>query len=112
MTVTLRTILKRELSYVILSLQISVIFHVAATVRFDEKLNTAVAINVRGTKEIIDLARSCPLLEVLVHVSTAYSHCPRKDIQEKFYTGPYDPQKLLDIAAAVPDGLISKITPE
>ena len=28
----------------------NVVFHVAATVRFDEKLSKAIAINVRGTK--------------------------------------------------------------
>ena len=33
----------------------NVVFHVAATVRFDEKLSKSIAINVRGTKVFNDL---------------------------------------------------------
>ena len=32
----------------------NVVFHVAATVRFDEKLSKSIAINVRGTKVFND----------------------------------------------------------
>lgn len=85
-------------------------FHVAATVRFDEKLDVSVAINVRGTKEIIDLARSCPHLESVMHVSTAFSHCPQRKIEEKFYPTPHDPQKLMDIAFSTPDERIPAVT--
>lgn len=34
-----------------------IIFHAAATVRFDEKLKLALAINVNGTKEIMTLSK-------------------------------------------------------
>lgn len=37
--------------------QISIIFHVAATVKFDEKMKLAVAINISGTKEVLELSR-------------------------------------------------------
>jgi fatty acyl-CoA reductase len=48
----------------ILCQEVNVVFHIAATVRFDEKLKTAVHINVRGTKHLLDLARLMPNLKV------------------------------------------------
>lgn len=44
--------------------KIHVVIHAAATVRFDEKLPLAVSINVKGTQEILDLAREMPNLQV------------------------------------------------
>ena len=37
----------------------NVVFHVAATVRFDEKLSKAIAINVRGTKVQLHQPKRC-----------------------------------------------------
>jgi fatty acyl-CoA reductase len=48
----------------ILCQEVNVVFHIAATVRFDEKLKTAVHINVRGTKQLLELARLMPNLKV------------------------------------------------
>lgn len=53
-------------------MQVEVVFHGAATVRFDEPLKTAVQINVRGTREMLRLARGCTKLRAFVHISTAY----------------------------------------
>jgi fatty acyl-CoA reductase len=44
--------------------EVNIVFHVAATVRFDEKLKTAAYINVRSTKHLLELARSMPHLQV------------------------------------------------
>lgn len=41
-----------------------IVFHAAATVRFDEKLRHAVNINIRGTKELLLFAREMPQLKV------------------------------------------------
>lgn len=41
-----------------------IIFHAAATVRFDEKLKLAVAINVIGTREIMILSKQLKSLVV------------------------------------------------
>ena len=43
---------------------VHVIFHCAATLRFDEALDVAVNVNVRGTKCILDLAKDTQNLEV------------------------------------------------
>lgn len=43
---------------------VNIVIHGAATVRFDEKLKMAIAINVNGTKEIIKLAKEITHLKV------------------------------------------------
>lgn len=43
----------------------NIVFHVAATVRFDEKLRLAVAINVNGTRDVLDLCRQMRKLKVI-----------------------------------------------
>lgn len=44
--------------------EVNIIFHSAATVRFDEKINVAVGINVLGTREMIKLAKKIKNLKV------------------------------------------------
>lgn len=43
---------------------VSLIYHCAATIRFDEKLKRAVQLNTRGTQEMINLGLECKKLEV------------------------------------------------
>nr|CAD7577217.1 unnamed protein product [Timema californicum] len=76
--------------YEILIQKVNIIFHLAATVRFDEKFNIAIPINIGGTKEIIDLCRACVKLKSMVYISTAYSNCHLKEIRECFYDPPFD----------------------
>lgn len=45
-------------------LDTNIIFHMAATVRFNDTIRIAANINVKGTKEILLLAREMPNLEV------------------------------------------------
>lgn len=44
--------------------EVNVIFHCAATIRFDEALKKAVLLNTRGCKYMMDLAVECKKLEV------------------------------------------------
>lgn len=43
---------------------VQIVFHAAATVRFDEKLKLAVNINVHGTRELMELCSHIPKLQV------------------------------------------------
>uniref|UniRef100_A0A336M4R9 Fatty acyl-CoA reductase n=1 Tax=Culicoides sonorensis TaxID=179676 RepID=A0A336M4R9_CULSO len=65
--------------------EVNIVFHVAATVRFDEKLKLALGINVNGTKEVVQLCKEIKSLHAFVHVSTAYANCNRNKIDETFY---------------------------
>ncbi|XP_049883818.1 fatty acyl-CoA reductase wat-like [Pectinophora gossypiella] len=91
--------------------EVEVIFHGAATVRFDEALRLAVEINVRGTREILLLARGCSKLRAMVHISTAYSNCPMKNIEEKFYDSPMPGDKLIDLVETMDQKTLNNITP-
>ncbi|CAH1397946.1 unnamed protein product [Nezara viridula] len=91
--------------------KVQVVFHSAATVKFDETLSTATKINVRGTMGIIELCKKMKNLESVVHVSTAYSHSPRKEIREEFYESPISPQGLIDLADNLSPQLLNAITP-
>ncbi|CAH1397836.1 unnamed protein product [Nezara viridula] len=51
---------------------VNIIFHSAATVRFNDPLHKAFLSNTRGTLEMCKLASEANNLEVFVHVSTAY----------------------------------------
>ncbi|XP_043919500.1 fatty acyl-CoA reductase 1-like [Protopterus annectens] len=91
---------------------IHVVFHCAATVRFDELLKDAVKLNVIATQQLLTLAHRMKNLEIFVHVSTAYANCNRKHIEEVIYTPPVDPKKLIDSLEWMDDSLIKEITPK
>ncbi|XP_075158169.1 fatty acyl-CoA reductase wat-like [Haematobia irritans] len=64
---------------------VSIIFHVAATVRFDEDFKTSLLLNTRGTREMVKLAETLPNLKMLMHVSTTYAHPDVDLLEEKMY---------------------------
>lgn len=55
-----------------LAARVTRIVHCAAAARFDLDLDEARRVNLGGTREILDFAASCPRLERLLHVSTAF----------------------------------------
>lgn len=48
----------------LLAAEVSIIYHFAATIRFDESLKKAVLLNTRGTKLMLELAKTFKKLEV------------------------------------------------
>lgn len=62
---------------------VSVIFHSAASVRFDDILKSAIILNTRGTHEVIKLALTLNNLASFVHVSTTYCYPDQRFIDEK-----------------------------
>ncbi|XP_048264969.1 fatty acyl-CoA reductase wat isoform X5 [Bombus terrestris] len=91
--------------------EVSIVFHVAATVRFDEKMKLAVPINVRSPKDVMDLCKEISYLKAFIHVSTAYANCTRTHIEEKVYEAPIDGDKLATIVEYMDEKLIEEITP-
>ncbi|XP_043271883.1 fatty acyl-CoA reductase wat-like isoform X2 [Venturia canescens] len=89
----------------------NIVFHGAATVRFDETIRFAMNVNVRGTREMLILARNMPNLKAFVHVGTAFSHCVTKVIDEIFYDVPLDADKLLNLIDILDDDQLKLLTP-
>ncbi|KAK1136442.1 hypothetical protein K0M31_000994 [Melipona bicolor] len=65
--------------------RVSVIFHVAANVRFIEDLKKDILLNVRSTRDVCILAGAMKNLVALMHVSTAYAHVDKPIIDEITY---------------------------
>ncbi|CAH2108619.1 unnamed protein product [Euphydryas editha] len=72
----------------ILIKEVSIVFHVAATVNFKEKLDVAMNINVAGTERMLDLTRRMENVKCFVYVSTVYSNPHQKVIEEVLYPEP------------------------
>jgi alcohol-forming fatty acyl-CoA reductase len=62
---------------------VSVIFHSAASVRFDDILKSAIILNTRGTHEVIKFGLTLKNLASFVHVSTTYCYPDQRFIDEK-----------------------------
>lgn len=92
--------------------EVNVVFHLAATVRFDEKIRVATAINVQSTIDLLGIARTMPELKAFVHVSTAYSFPQNPVIEEKFYKPEVSPDRLLNIVGNMEDDMLNAITPQ
>ncbi|KAJ8956341.1 hypothetical protein NQ318_015079 [Aromia moschata] len=95
----------------LLTAEVDIIFHVAATVRFDEKLKMATFINVRATRDMLRLARQIPHLKSFVHVSTLYSNCNKDVVLEKVYPPAVSYETLIQMADGLDDKTLEKITP-
>ncbi|XP_017004489.2 fatty acyl-CoA reductase wat [Drosophila takahashii] len=97
----------------ILAAEVHVVIHGAATVRFDEALHLAVAINVRATRLMLQLAKQMTQLVSYVHVSTAYSNCVVTDIAERFYPEHLNcsSDKVLALGDLVNNETLDKMTP-
>lgn len=77
-------------SITILKEKVNFVFHCAASVRFDEPLETALKINLISTRNMMDLAAKFSTLDAFIHVSTAFSNTNHKVIYEKIYEPIFD----------------------
>lgn len=98
--------------------EVNVIFHCAASVRFDESLSDAVILNTRGTQKLIQLASKMKNLNAYVHVSTAFSNSNESFIKECVYHPICDYNEVIqaceneDISVMLSvEKLVSKIYP-
>lgn len=74
---------------------VSVVFHSAATVKFDEEFRLAVQLNCGGVINIVQLCKKIPDFKAFVYISTAYSNTNRNEIEEKVYPVCEDPVALV-----------------
>lgn len=91
---------------------VSIVFHCAATVRFDEPLKRAVNINIIGTKKVMEICKKMKELKALIHVSTAYSFCNRKEIDEIVYSEHLTAQQVIEASQWMDEDLLDCIVPK
>lgn len=91
---------------------VSIIFHSAASVRFDDTLKDAVFMNTRGTREMIEFAKTLSNLKVVMHVSTTYSHPELKFVGEKIHEPYVDWRKTITICENMDEDILNIVTPK
>ncbi|XP_043603765.1 fatty acyl-CoA reductase 1-like [Bombus pyrosoma] len=77
--------------------KVNIVFHAAATVRFNEPLHVAVNVNTKGTARVIELWNELRHPISFVHVSTAFSNANLYEIEEKVYTTSLKPSEVIDM---------------
>ncbi|XP_021729655.1 alcohol-forming fatty acyl-CoA reductase-like [Chenopodium quinoa] len=51
---------------------IDIVINVAATTKFEERYDVALGVNTLGPKHVVNFAKNCAKIQLLIHVSTAY----------------------------------------
>ncbi|XP_026739795.1 putative fatty acyl-CoA reductase CG5065 [Trichoplusia ni] len=92
--------------------EVSVVFHSAATLKFDEPLPVAIEQNVRSVERLLDLCDKLPKMQAFVHVSTAYSNADLTHVEERVYAPPVPLHQAYTVAESLPEELLAKITPQ
>ncbi|CAF1307836.1 unnamed protein product, partial [Rotaria sp. Silwood1] len=88
-----------------------IVFHCAATIRFDEPLKTALELNLLSVKKLIELCHKMECIESIVHVSTAYANCDRTHIDEIVYPTNVDPNVMLNLIKTIDESVLDLNTP-
>lgn len=91
---------------------VSVIFHSAASVRFDDSLKDAIILNTRGTREVCRFAETLKKLDVLLHVSTTYANCDSTTVREELYPPKANWIDAIKIAETLDNDSINALTPK
>lgn len=93
--------------------EVHIVIHGAATVRFNEPLHVALAINTRGTRLMLQLAKEMLQLEAYLHISTAFSNCVIFRIEEKFYPEHLtcDANSVLAMSELLSEQMMDKLAP-
>lgn len=89
---------------------VSVIFHAAASVRFDDSLKDAILMNTRGTREVLRFAENLKNIRAIVHVSTTYCNPDKKIVEEYIYPPNADWRASIKIAEQLDMDTIDTLT--
>ena len=88
----------------------SIIFHLAASVRFDDPLKQAILLNTRGAREVCELSKQMPNLKVCVHVSTAFVQPLILNVIEELIETDCDWRAYIDSAEKLPVETLDYLT--
>ncbi|KAH8421055.1 hypothetical protein KR222_006573 [Zaprionus bogoriensis] len=79
--------------------RVNVIYHSAATIRFNSPLRTAIFTNLTGTMRTIELAKQLKQLSAYIYCSTAFCNSNHRGlITEDVYKSQFDPYEMMKMA--------------
>lgn len=93
---------------------LAIVFHCAATIKFDEPLHTSIKLNLIATKAMLDMSRKFHNLVCFCHVSTAYVNSDIKnnaDIEEVLYPMKQKPREVIKMAESMDEDLMQILKP-
>ncbi|XP_017886873.1 putative fatty acyl-CoA reductase CG5065 [Ceratina calcarata] len=93
----------------VLEQRVNIVFHSAATVKFDEPLKVAVNLNAKGTERLLELCGNMKNLVSIVHISTAYSNANRDYVEESIYTTKVKPSTVIDMCESLDEATLNSI---
>ncbi|KAG5307557.1 FACR1 reductase, partial [Pseudoatta argentina] len=88
--------------------KVAIIFHIAANMQFYEKIKISTIVNIDATATIIELAKHMRNLKSFIHVSTIYSNCHVKHIEERLYSYPINHKHLSTFARNLPENIFEE----
>lgn len=91
---------------------VSIIIHIAATVKFNEKMKVALRLNIYGVQQVLAVGKKLDKCDAFIHTSTAYSHTYKQAIAEEFYDATTDLDKLNKLLELLTDEQVEAMTPE
>ncbi|CAH1170050.1 unnamed protein product [Phaedon cochleariae] len=91
--------------------EVSVVFHMAATLKLDAKLRDAVDQNTAGTARVIDVSKKMKHLAAFAHYSTAFCSADVAEFEERVYEAKDDPRDVIDICSWLNPEALDLATP-
>ncbi|XP_036142756.1 fatty acyl-CoA reductase wat-like isoform X2 [Monomorium pharaonis] len=88
--------------------KVSVIFHMAANLHFNEEIKVSTAANIEAIATILKLAKHMINLKSFIHVSTVYANCYVDHIEERFYSYPINHKNLITFTRNLPENIIKE----
>ncbi|XP_022643607.1 putative fatty acyl-CoA reductase CG5065 isoform X2 [Varroa jacobsoni] len=98
-----------------IKLEVEIVIHSAATVKFNEPLSVATRVNIGSTIQMVALCRQMPKLCCLLHVSTAYVNVTEPSdviVEERVYHSKLSGEDLLELIERLPPDALEAATPK
>lgn len=95
----------------ILTQNVNVVIHSAATLDFQASLKPTVLINLLGTRRVMELSQEMKNLTSVVHISSAYVNSFLLETDEVLYPAPENAEKVIQLVKDNTEEELEKITP-
>ncbi|KAF5269481.1 hypothetical protein FQA39_LY08670 [Lamprigera yunnana] len=95
----------------LLTENVTIIFHFAATLKLEAKLKDAIEMNTVGTVKMLELAKEIKHLKVFVHLSTAFCSADLPEFKEDVYRTSDDPKNIIQVSKWIKDEALEIATP-
>lgn len=93
-----------------LTANINVVIHSAATLDFQASLKPTVDINLLGTRRVMDLCKDSKNLVSVVHISSAYVNSFLLETEEKLYPAPGDAEAVIQLVKSKSEDELTALT--